>query len=57
LTHIYDATTDQYTAVQSTNYKRHGTTVEVIQGRIIALGGGDPDTDLVEEYNLASDTW
>jgi hypothetical protein len=57
MAHIYDAMTDEWTAVSNTNYKREGTSVVLIQGRLIAVGGWDPDTDKVEEYNVAHDTW
>jgi hypothetical protein len=55
--HIYDATTDQWTAVTKPNYNRQGTSLVVIQGRLIAVGGYDPDTNVVEEYNVAQNTW
>jgi hypothetical protein len=57
MAHIYDATKDEWTAVKSTNHNRQGTSVVLVQGRLIVVGGWDPDTDVVEEYDVAQDTW
>ncbi len=56
--HIYDATSDFWTAVADTKGGKQGTSAVTLGGRVFALGGyNNGDSDTVEEYSPTTNTW
>ena len=56
-THLYNAATDKWIQVASSSVDRIGPGLVNVNGRIFALATYGGETDGVEEFLLATNTW